>query len=67
MSDKISVEPRTQRKIKDLLTKRKLIDKQVENLLLDIKCIEECVQIMLEKNLSQPEAMEYIRSMSKEA
>ena len=67
MGEKISVEPTTQTKIKDLLTKRKLIDKQVENLLLDIKCIEECVQIMLEKNLSQPEAMEYIRSMSKEA
>ena len=66
MSDKIQIVPSTQRKIKDLLTKRELINKQIQNLLSDIISIEELVQIMLELNLTQPEAIEYMRSMAKE-
>lgn len=66
MSDKIHIVPSTQRKIKDLLTKRELINKQIQNLLTDIISIEELVQIMLELNLTQPEAIEYMRSMAKE-
>tara|TARA_Y100000114_G_scaffold74951_1_gene68692 strand:- start:118 stop:396 length:279 start_codon:yes stop_codon:yes gene_type:complete len=67
MSEKILAVPSTQRKIKDLLTKRELINKQIQNLLSDIISIEELVQIMLELNLTQPEAIEYMRSMAKEA
>ncbi len=67
MSDKIHTVPSTQRKIKDLLTRRKLIDRQIQNLLSDIISIEELVQIMLELNLTQPEAIEYMRSMAKES
>ena len=67
MSDKIQTVPSTQKKIKDLLIKRKLINRQIENLLTDIIAIEELVQTMLELNLTQPEAIEYMRSMAQEA
>tara|TARA_Y100000114_G_scaffold111054_1_gene104805 strand:- start:152 stop:316 length:165 start_codon:yes stop_codon:yes gene_type:complete len=52
--------------IKNLVKRRKLINSQIEDLLMDLVSIEELVQIMLELNITQPEAIEYMRSMAKE-
>lgn len=49
--------------LKNLVKRRELINKQIEDLLSDLISIEELLEVMLTENYTKEEAIEFMRSM----
>ena len=47
--------------LKNLVKRRELINKQIEDLLLDLISIEELIEMMLKENITKEEAIDRMR------